>query len=115
MGNKTKKHFVVPDWLRDVCSTPVKLPSRDLVQQDVDTLMQEFRDGKYHEYVDIHKSNYAMMKHIYPYERYLEQGLRRKLSNWCDRFNTACKVLQEITGKKYKVIDPVPAEDQIEL
>jgi len=111
---KTKKRFVVPDWLRDISSTPVKLPEREVVQADIDLLQQEFTAGKYGEYVDVHKGTYAMLKHIYPYEKYLEPGLRRKLSHWCDRFNTASKVLKEITGKQHKFI-PAPPEGLIEL
>ena len=111
---KTKKFFVVPDWLRDISTTPVKLPEREAVQADIDQLQQEFNDGKYQEYIDVHKGTHAMLKFIYPYEKYLEQGLRRKLSHWCDRFNTASKVLNEITGRKHKFI-PAPPEDLIEL
>lgn len=112
--NKTKKFFVVPDWLRDISTTPVKLPERAVVQADIDELQQEFNQGKYHEYVDVHKGTHAMLKFIYPYEKYLTPGLRRKLSHWCDRFNTASKVLGEITGKKHKFI-PAPPEGLIEL
>ncbi len=103
---KTKKSFGVPDWLRDISSSPVQLPERALVQADLDQLQQEFLGGKYAEYVDVHKGTHAMIKFIYPYEKYLEQGLRRKLSQWCDRFNTANGVLKEITGKK-QVFIPV--------
>lgn len=113
-GKKTKKHFVVPEWLRDISTTPVKLPERHVVQADIDQLQQEFFDAKYGDYVDIHKGSFAMLKHIYPYERYLEKGLRRKLNTWCEKFNTTCKVLQEITGKKHAFI-PVAPQDQIEL
>jgi hypothetical protein len=84
------------------------------VQADIDALQQEFVAGKYGEYVDVHKGTYAMLKYIYPYEKYLEPGLRRKLSHWCDRFNTASKVLSEVTGKKHQFI-PAPPEGLIEL
>jgi hypothetical protein len=112
--NKTKKFFVIPDWLRDISSTPVKLPEKEVVQADIDQLQQEFIAADYKEYIDVYKGTHAMLKFIYPYEKYLEPGLRRKLSHWCDRFNTASKVLTEITGKKHKFI-PAPPEDLIEL
>jgi hypothetical protein len=111
---KTKKSFVVPQWLRDISSTPVQLPERAVVQVDLDQLQQEFLAGKYAQYVDVHKGTHAMLKFIYPYEKYLEAGLRRRLSHWCDQFNTANGVLKEITGKK-QVFIPVAPEEQIEL
>lgn len=84
---KTKKSFIVQDWLRDIASEPIKLPDRSLVQADLDQTQQEFAANGYSGYIDIHKGTHAMVKYISPYERYLEAGLRRKMSDWCDRFN----------------------------
>jgi hypothetical protein len=90
-GNGVKKGsrpFKIPLDLKDVLTSPGKLPDFAVMQSRLKDLKQEFFENNFSEYIDIYKDNYAMIKHIYYFEKYLEPGKRRRFSNWCGEFNT---------------------------
>ena len=117
-NNKDKKNkrksFKIPADLKDFNTSPVKMPSADIIREDIKRLKEEFFQYKLSDYVDIYKDNYAMMKHIYWFEKYLEPGLKKRCRKWCEDFNYANHALEEVTKKKETFI-PVQKEDMIQL
>ena len=111
---KKRKIYYLPPYFKDIITSPPKLPEVAIVREDLKQLKQEFFEHKLSEYIDIYKGNYAMLKHLYPYRRYIAADILKRARNWCDHFNIANQVLQEITRKK-EVFIPVPPEDQIQL
>jgi hypothetical protein len=108
------KRYALPVGLKDVYATPAKPPDPERVKEEIELLKKEFFENNYKDYVDIQHANHALLKFIYHYERYLQPGLKRRLTKWCEEFNSANTLLTELTGKKQKFI-PVTQKDQIEL
>lgn len=113
-GKKKERPYHLPDELKDITSDPPKMPSVDLVREDLKKLKEEFFQFKLSDYVDIYNDNHAMMKFIYHFEKYLDPQLKRRCKKWCDDFNYANHALELITNKSDKFI-PVPEEDMIQL
>ena len=85
------------------------------MQAELQKLKDEFFENKLDEYVDIYKSNYAIVKQIYYFEKYLEPKKRMRFSRWCNEFNVVNRILEEITGKKVERFIPIPEDKIIEL
>ena len=113
-GKSKKKSFKIPADLKDFNTSPVKMPSADIIREDIKRLKEEFFQYKLSDYVDIYKDNYAMMKHIYWFEKYLEPGLKKRCRKWCEDFNYANHAIEEVTKKK-EIFIPVQEEDMIQL
>ena len=109
-----KKPFKLPKGLKDFDSSPVKMPSPEIIREDIKRLKAEFFQYKLSDYVDIHSGTYAMMKHIYWCEKYLEPGLKKRCRKWCEDFNYANDALEVVTKKKEPFV-PVPEEQMIQL
>ena len=83
-----------------------KLPSADIVREDIKKLKDEFFEFTLSNYIDIYRENYAMLKEMYWFGRYLEPGLMRKCRKWCDNFNYANNAIKAITGRHEKFVAP---------
>jgi hypothetical protein len=113
-AGKKAKAYHLPPYLSNITTTPPKLPPVELVREDLKNLKAEFFEHKLSEYIDIYKDNYAMLKSMYYYQRYIDPAIRRRCQRWCDNFRIANKVLEEITKKK-EVFVPTRDEDMIQL
>ena len=54
-----------------------------------------------------------MLRHLYPYTRYLEPTLLRQCRKWVEDFNLANDAIKKITGKKEKFKVDNPNEIQL--
>ncbi len=113
-GKRKDKSFKLSEDVNDVCSSPAKMPSPDIIREDIKMLKDEFLESKFSDYIDIYKGNYAMMKFIYHFDKYLEPGLKKRCKQWCENFNYANHALEEPTKKK-EIFIPVKEEDMIQL
>lgn len=111
---KGKRPYNLPDDLKDITTSSAPLPDVELVKKDLERLKEEFFQHKMANYIDIYKDNHAMLKFIYHFEKYLEPGLKKRCTRWCDNFNYANHALELITKKKDKFV-PVKEEEMIEL
>lgn len=92
-----KKAYTLPDDLRNIMSSPAKRPAVEAVRADIAALKEEFSRNNFGDYVDIYHDKYAMMKFIYPIQKYLTPGLKRQCKKWCDDFNYANRALELVT------------------
>jgi hypothetical protein len=113
-SSKLKKSYCLPDDLQDIETSDPPRPSVDLVRDDIKKLEEEFFRFGMGEYIDIYKSNYAMMKYNYAFSKYSDNETRHRCRKWCERFNYANHALELLT-KKRKPFIPVKDEDMIQL
>jgi hypothetical protein len=111
---KSKKSYHIPNGLRDIATSPPKMPSSDFIKEDLSNLKKEFFEHSLSEYIDIYESGYAMLKHIYPFSKYLDPKLLSRCRKWCNNYNYANHALQEVAAEKDTFI-PVKEEDMIQL
>lgn len=111
----TMKPFHIPEELNNILTSAPKLPELDKMKEELQKLKDEFHEKKFSDYIDIYKDNYAMAKHVYHFEKYLEPTIKRRIFRWCDEFNVVNRILHEITGKKEKKFIPVPEKEMIRL
>lgn len=95
-GGKKRQRFKIPDELKDIVTSPYNHPPKDVVEQHIATLQEEFQHFKMAEYIDIYHGNYAMFKVIYFFDRYLNPEVKKRCQNWCFQFNYANNALKEI-------------------
>ncbi len=103
-GKKRRPRFKIPEQLQNIESQPYNHPSKEKVLKHIDDLMQEFEYDKLIEFIDIFHDNYAMVKHIYYFDRYLEPAKRKQCDKWCFEFNYAQTALKEIKRIRSQVI-----------
>jgi len=108
-----RPYHLAPD-LKDITTSEIPQPSADLVRQDLEQLRKEFFEHKMADYVDIYRGNHAMLKFIYHFDKYLEPGLKKRCTRWCENFNYANHALELITKKKETFV-PVKEEEMIQL
>ncbi len=113
-SNGKGKAYDISDDLSDITSTPIKMPSADIIKEDLARLKEEFFQYNLTDYVTIYKGNYAMIKGIYFIQKYLEPGLKKRCKRWCEDFNYANHAYEEVTKKKENFIS-VKSEDMIQL
>ena len=65
-------------------------------------LKNEFKNDKLNDYIDIYRDNYAMMKHIYFFDKYLAFEIRTKCRNWIKDFNYANTALENARKNERK-------------
>ena len=111
---KKRKFFHIPNGLSDIVTSPPKMPSTDLIKEDLKNLKKEFHEQNLSEYIDIYESGYAMLKHMYAFRKYLDPKLLSKCRKWCDNYNYANHALQEVASEKDTFI-PIKEEDMIQL
>lgn len=92
---KKKKHFKIPEGLRDINTTPYTLPSDDIIKKHIASLKEEFKRDNLSEYIDVYHDTYAMMKFEYHFERYLNPELKKRCRKWCEDFDYANRALME--------------------
>lgn len=113
-GKHKGKSFKLSSDVRDVQTSAAALPDASIIRDDIKRLKEEFFEEKFGDYIDIYRNHYAMLKHIYFFEKYLEPGLKRRCRKWCDDFNYANHALEMVTKKKEEFI-PVKEDDMIQL
>lgn len=113
-GRKSKKPYEFPSDVKDITTSPIPIPSVELVREDLKRLKEEFFESKLSEYIDIYNGNHAMMKFIYHFEKYINPEVKRRCKKWVDSFNYANHALELITKKKETFL-PVKDEDMYQL
>ena len=103
-GRKRRPRFKIPDELKDINSQPYNHPPKEKILKHITKLMEQFENHKLVEYIDIFDENYAMFKHIYYFDRYIDQSIRKQCVKWCFEFNYAQEALQEIRKIRSQVI-----------
>lgn len=112
---KTKmKSYNIPEYVKDIITSSPKAPSPDIIRDNIKALKEEFFQLKLADYIDIYKDNYAMMKYVYHFEKYIAPELKKKSRKWCEDFNYANHALELITKKKETFI-PIKEDDMIQL
>ena len=109
-----KTAFKVPKNLKDITTTPPKLPPVEQLRAEVKRLREEFIQYKLAEYVDIYRDSYAMMKHLYYFNKYIDPDIRKRIKRWVQDFNDVNHLLAESKVKKEKFI-PIKDDDIIQL
>jgi len=98
---KTRKHFKIPEGLRDIFSKPYSTPTEELVRNEITTLMEEYQKFDLSEYIDLfEEKTYAMFKYDYSFDRYLKPELKKYCKDWCFKFNYANNALKRILELK---------------
>ena len=96
-GTKTKKHFKIPENLRDIQSKPYSAPTEELVRKEIETLLEEYKKFDLSEYVDLYdRKTYGMFKFDYSFDRYLKPEVKKYCKAWCFKFNYANHALKKI-------------------
>jgi hypothetical protein len=100
-GKKTRTHFKIPENLRDIFSTPYSAPTEELVRNEINTLMEEYKKFALSEYIDLFESKtYALFKYDYSFDRYLKPELKKFCKDWSFKFNYANTALKRILELK---------------
>jgi hypothetical protein len=102
--SKKRQRFKIPDDLKDIVTYPYHHPPRELVENHIETLKQEFEKYKMVEYVDIYGGTHAMFKQIYYWDKYVNPEIKKRCQNWCSQFNYANEALRLIKQVKSQVI-----------
>lgn len=113
-NSRKKFPYKLPDDLRDISTSDIPKPDVELVRQDLQRLKDMFFEHQLNEYIDIYKDGYAMLKSMYPYDKYLDSMIKKVARKWCEDFNYANHALELLTKKK-EVFIPVDGDDMIEL
>jgi hypothetical protein len=104
-GTKTKKHFKIPENLRDIQSKPYSAPTEELVRNEIESLMAEYKKFDLSEYVDLYEQKtYALFKYDYSFDRYVKPEVKKFCKDWCFKFNYANNALKRIL--ELKIEDP---------
>jgi len=103
-GKKKQPRFKIPDELRDIDSQPYNHPPKEKVLKHIEVLMEEYKKYTLVEFIDIFQGDYARVKHIYWFDRYLDPVKRKQCDNWCFEYNYAQTALQEMSKIKSEVI-----------
>jgi len=100
-GRKTRKHFLIPEDLRDIFSKPYSPPTEERVKQEIKELSEEFEKYDLSEYIDLFdQKTYGMFKYDYSFDRYIEPKLKKFCKDWCFKFNYANNALKRIEELK---------------
>ena len=100
-GAKRKRHFNIPENLRDIHSKPYSAPTEELVRNEIDLLMEEYKKFDLSEYVDLFDSKtYGMFKYNYSFDRYVKPEIKKYCKDWCFKFNYANNALKKILELK---------------
>jgi Ca2+-binding EF-hand superfamily protein len=100
-GTKTRKHFKVPEGLKDIFSKPYSAPTEELVRNEISTLMEEFKKFDLSEYIDLYEGKtHALFKYNYSFDRYLKPELKKFCKDWSFKFNYANTALKRILELK---------------
>lgn len=103
-GKKRRPKFKIPEQLENIGTQPYNHPPKEKVLKHLDDLMQEFEKDKLVEFIDIFQESYAMVKHIYHFDRYIDPAIRKKCNKWCFEYNYAQNALTEIKKIRSEVV-----------
>jgi hypothetical protein len=94
-GKKKGLPFQLPEGLKNVQTTRCPPPSLDVIQKHIDSLNAEFQKYKLAEYIDLYYDDtYAMFKHEYYFDRYMDASKKKQCTKWCNDFNYANHALK---------------------
>jgi hypothetical protein len=100
-GTKRKRHFNIPENLRDIYSKPYSAPTEELVRNEIDLLMEEYKKFDLSEYVDLFNGKtHGMFKYDYSFDRYVKPEIKKYCKDWCFKFNYANNALKKILELK---------------
>jgi Ca2+-binding EF-hand superfamily protein len=100
-GSKTRKHFKIPESLRDIFSKPYSAPTEELVRKEIETLKEEYKKFDLSEYIDLYEGKtHALFKYDYSFDRYLKPELKKFCKDWSFKFNYANTALRRILELK---------------
>ena len=92
-GAKKRPRFRIPDELKDIETFPYHHPPKEDVKKHIETLQEEFQKFKMAEFIDIYHNTYAMVKHIYYFDQYINPEVKKRCQKWCSQFNYAQNAL----------------------
>jgi hypothetical protein len=98
--------FIIPVGLKNITTSPVPLPSNELVLEDLKGLKSQFESEGLGDYIDIYQGNHAMLRDLDSLKRYLDPFLKIRCREWCDDFNKAHKTLELMAGSLQKMQVP---------
>ncbi len=104
-----KRGFKIPPYLKDIESTPPKIPPVEVLMEELSGLKKEYHELKLAEYIDIYKGNYAFAKNIWRIEKYVDPEIKKRIRKWPDEFNLVNELITEVTQKK-EIFIPIPSE-----
>lgn len=113
-NKKGKKAFKLPKDVKDIISVPAKIPPVEELKADLKKLREEYLQYKLIEYIDIYRDSYAMSKHLYYIQKYIEPDVRKRINKWVTDFNNVNHLLTESKVKKEKFI-PIKDDEIIQL
>jgi hypothetical protein len=107
-GTKTRKHFKIPEGLKDIFSKPYSAPTEELVRKEIETLMEEYKKFDLSEYIDLYEGKtYALFKYDYSFDRYIKPELKKFCKDWSFKYNYANNALKRILElKPEKITNP---------
>lgn len=102
-GKMKRPHFKMPEELRDINSQPYNHPPKEKIINQIDALREEYEKSKLAEFIDIFQNDYAMVKHLYYFDRFLDPDKKKQYAKWCFEFNYVQNALKEIKKIKSQV------------
>jgi hypothetical protein len=103
-GLKKRKRFYIPDGLKNIETVPYGPPSKDIINQHIATLKEEFQMENLAEYIDIYHDSHAMFKYLYYFDHYLKPELKKRCRKWCDEFNYANNALERVIKFQSEIV-----------
>jgi hypothetical protein len=96
--NRKGKRFPydLPASAHDIETSAAKPPAREIIRTDIKRLKFEFMRQGLDDYIDVYHDRFAMMKHIYFFDRYLEPGIKSRCVKWIKDFNYAKEALEHV-------------------
>jgi hypothetical protein len=100
-GTKKRKHYRIPETLRDIFSTPYSAPTEQLVRDEILALMDDYKKFALSEYIDLFDSKtHALFKYNYAFDRYIKPEVKKYCKDWVFKFNYANHALMRMKELK---------------
>lgn len=113
-NKKGKKAFKIEKNIKDIISEPAKLPPVEDLKAELKNLREEYLKYKLAEYIDVYRDSYAMSKHLYYIQKYIDPDVKKRINRWVTDFNKVNHLLTELKVKKETFI-PIKDEDILQL
>ncbi|TCC88550.1 hypothetical protein EZ428_18080 [Pedobacter frigiditerrae] len=97
---KSSRPYYLSEDLSDIETSLPPRPPIEMVTEDLKTLCKEFDRYDLGQYIDVYRSNYAMVKFEYHFDRYTSSSIKSTCKKWCENFNYANTALEMLTGKR---------------
>jgi hypothetical protein len=96
-GTKTKKHYKIPEGLRDITLKPYSAETEELAKSEIKALLEEYEKFDLSEYIELYFGRtQAYFMYTYSFERYIKPELRKYCKDWEFKFNYANSALKLI-------------------